>query len=1253
MTETPRLRSTFPVTPVHPARTRRTQEGQNGEHSSPFQTNSFAVKRLTVVGNKPQPNASPIIPFEVVDAPSQRIYAAAFYFGLVAWKIYDYWVSSEEDDATWLFLKWIILDGLYLFGLPALRIPWLEWAFSTTLAVFFVHAVMSVFMMFRIPIPMESWCIALVKLMYDRELSISGHRVKPGDILHNSSLILGKQVIHILPEGSAVLNPEQIPLCLNEMRPSASLHIRVNQTKPILIELLRFDFESGQNETIVVSEKQTKQLTKQAIKDRPKSNPKAPLDLIYPVKKIGAYRLKRVVDESKLGVQHRSVETLVVTCPKAVIKSLPVDKCRGDLSNLSMEVDGTPPFKIKYSRRVNNIDKGVSLQSIQPEKLDSTETPQINSGDASPELVPSFSWASRQKIQVPLNESLNTVGEWVYSIEQIHDGCGNVIDYIQDIEVDDRHQQKGSEQIQRFSVHELPRISLRGCDSQTYLQVAKGDSIDLPVQLQSTGTGFIEDFPYTISYSFTEDNDKTEPPSIHEVVLKSPNNKPRIKNPGWYSITGVSSQYCSGEVFEPSSCYLHNPTEPKLSIRSEKVYDTCANNSVGLTVYLEIIGTPPFRLRYSVEHSKGVQTKVKTIDGLHGQLDLRPAEEGHYKYQFLDLSDRIYEARSLKDSVPILEQDVKPPASARFVGPVTSRKACFGEPVSMDIMLAGEAPWILNYEVVHNGKRKKKEIKCENEVVTLVTDPLTDGGVYTVALTSVKDKSNCKRPLKEEIRIDARPKRPHVAFALLNKKRSILALEDKNIDLPLRLEGEPPWKVTYRNNDEPSAAVVEKTFWDANALLPVTKMGKYEIVEVSDATCPGSVDQNANIFDVSWIARPKIIELDGISIHNKITFKKDDVCEGDVNTLQLKLDGNRPYGITYEEHYRSEKGGPVAIRSKSLTAALDSVSVPMRTSGPGNYSYVFSELGDNLYTKKKSNPQITVNQRVNPRPSARFEAPNHIYGYCKEEDQEDEMIPIVLEGVPPFTLELAVKHHTSSKPEILSIPNINSNRYGLPVPRRYLDLGQHVLSIRKVRDSRGCQRTMEHDGPSVRVTISDVPSIIPLESRVDYCVGERISFSLSGHAPFEIYYTFDGVARKAKSQGTTFRRIAEAPGEFTINSVSDGASGRCRVHRNITKVIHGMPSVKISQGSVSVVDIPEGGEADILFEFWGTPPFEFTYTRSSNAGKGKKDTILDTKHDISYEHTKTIKASDEGTYEVVAIKDRHCSFSTLSSQRSK
>lgn len=42
--------------------------------------------------------------------------------------------------------------------------------------------------------------------------------------------------------------------------------------------------------------------------------------------------------------------------------------------------------------------------------------------------------------------------------------------------------------------------------------------------------------------------------------------------------------------------------------------------------------------------------------------------------------------------------------------------------------------------------------------------------------------------------------------------------------------------------------------------------------------------------------------------------------------------------------------------------------------------------------------------------------------------------------------------------------------------------------------------------------------------------------------------------------------------------------------------------------------------------------------------------MLETRHDKSFEFTKSIRASDEGTYEVVAIKDKFCAFSLQKGQ---
>lgn len=1203
----------------------------------------------------PQNNANqPLVPVDLIDAPSQRLYVVALYILLNSWRVYESWNASDELDSTWLFLKWVTFDGVFLFGLQALRIPWLEWAFPTTLALLLLHVVGNVFLMFRIPLPFGAWLAALVRLAYDRELSISERKVKPGDIIHNASLILGKQIVHILPEGSAVLNPERESLCLDSQKTTIDLPIRVNQTDPILIEILRLDLHTGENETLTVPAKQLKQLKKQAEKRHATLETVAHRDLFVPVRKPGIYRLQRVVDKSELDVRTRISDALVVSCPRALIKNSHTNKCKGELSNLVLEVEGTPPLKIKYSRQVNQLDRGYSFQNIQPDNLRSPLLGQRSTGALFSIKQPDISWAQSQKIDVPLNESLNVGGEWFYAIEEVHDAAGNVANYSSLFEYGERPSSKSPSQWHQFSIHERPRVALSGCDDQRPLEVAYGDSVNLPLSFENVGIGYAEDGPFTVAYSFSN----ADPSQAHQnpdgakvLALKNLDQKSPIKESGWYSLQSVSSQFCSGEILEPASCYLHNPPEPELSVKAEKIFDRCANNAIGLLVDLDLTGSPPFRLRYSIESSipgAGTVTKTQRVDGLRTQLDFTPPEAGFYRYRFLDIEDAVYTPRSLRDRVPLLEQDVKPPASAHFLGQGNQRKACFGESVSVDVSFLGEAPWTLQYELLNNGKRSKHTLESETEVATITTDKLVNGGEYVLALTSVKDKSKCKRTLKESIRIDARSKPPSAAFGQIEKKTSITALQDSKINIPLRLSGEKPWTVKYRNMDSPSS-IQEHVFWDSNGQLSVNRDGVYQLMEVFDKSCPGSIDQSANEFEVSWIPRPRIIAVDSSPLEqggNTLSqYVKPEVCQGDDDTLELRLSGNPPFALKYEQRRKTDRGSS-SIRSRNLNTALNVVAMEMDTSEPGQCTYKFTKVGDNLYDNDPKSDGLEVVQRVNTLPTAKFDSPGHIYGFCKEDASGEETIPITLEGLPPFSLEITIKHHSNAKPEIVTIPKIMSHRHNLPIPRRHLDLGQHVVSIHKVRDSRGCQRTTEFDPSSVRVAVSDVPTIIPLESKVDYCVGERLSFALSGHAPFEVFYTFNGAQRKATSQNTDFRRIAERAGDFTITAVGDGASGKCKAHKDITKVIHEMPSVRISKGQLSVVDIHEGGEAELHFEFWGTPPFEFTYIRSSNARKGKKSEILDIKHDISYEHIKTVKTSDEGTYEVVAIKDKFCSFSS-------
>lgn len=66
--------------------------------------------------------------------------------------------------------------------------------------------------------------------------------------------------------------------------------------------------------------------------------------------------------------------------------------------------------------------------------------------------------------------------------------------------------------------------------------------------------------------------------------------------------------------------------------------------------------------------------------------------------------------------------------------------------------------------------------------------------------------------------------------------------------------------------------------------------------------------------------------------------------------------------------------------------------------------------------------------------------------------------------------------------------------------------------------------------------------------------------------------------------------------------------------------------------------------AEIEFRFFGTPPFTFTYTRSEIVKKGQKARILEMHSQTSEDHTYILHASQEGTYEVISIEDRYCSY---------
>lgn len=906
MSATPRVRSgAFPVTPRtvrRPAASFPTpQSNMSSVRSTPESAGPAPKKQPLPEAPESKPTASsgpqPRIPTSILEAPTQRLYVAGIYVGLLGWRLWD-WIQVVENDAdsNWLLFKWAVLDAVFFFGLPELRIPWLELSSPFASAAWLFHVFVTLAMMYNIGFPFQAWLLAFVKAVYDRELAVSEHSIRVSDLIHNSSLIMGKQIINILPEGSAVLNPEGVPFCLGGDVSTVSLPIFFNATIPDEVELVRADFDGERQETLRLNRNQLKDIAKRAKRNTEEATEEL-VRFDYPVKKVGVYRLSKVLDEYKLEVQRPSPDTLVVQCPRArIVPPASSSRCFGDLSDLSLEVEGSPPLKIVYSRTINGKDHSFHFQSLQP---DGFTSPLLGSPPSMSLVRPGeddMSWARPRKVPVGLNESMNIAGAWQYSVDEVHDAFGNVARYSHPAD-DPELKPKPKHLVQNFVVKERPRLGFKGCDSRNPLKAQRGKAVNLPVELRFSGR-MPDDTSYRVAWQFSPIDTLTQSGEPGDVVIEesysasNAHDRPVVYKPGLYTLKSVSSGSCEGEIQEPSACLLMNPLEPSISLSAQDIADKCAGNSIGLRVAMDLIGTPPFVVRYDVydKDNRHLATHREKIPGLRHQMDLTPREAGHYKYKFTEIDDSIYKHQPLRGPDMVLEQTVKPAASAKIVG--SSRTdACLEDVAEVRVALLGDGPFNLAWEMVHDGKRTQHSATAiDASEYTIKTPPLSKAGSYTLTLTSVEDKAGCRTFLKDEVKIEVR-RRPRAGFGLMDGRRKVTVVEGSLVNIPLRLHGVPPFSLDYRNLNG-SAEPVTREFGSANDALRVRSPGVYEITAVRDSQCDGTVDELASTFEVDLFPRPElaIIEADGITQRGNVYVKKD-VCEGDIDGFEISLKG--------------------------------------------------------------------------------------------------------------------------------------------------------------------------------------------------------------------------------------------------------------------------------------------------------------------------------------------------------------------------
>jgi len=592
----------------------------------------------------------------------------------------------------------------------------------------------------------------------------------------------------------------------------------------------------------------------------------------------GAYKLEHVVDK-KTGNEVRIFrsEAIVVECPSAEISSfseLQPHFCQGEVDALKIHVRGVPPLHLTYSQDVNGHPVTIPIDGIKPESFAS---PFVHGGL---EIVQhpyerfDYSFAQAQPITLTYPLALDVVGHWDYTLLEVKDALGNLVDY------------KGNPRGYRVAVHEVPKIQFRGCSEDNPTKLLKGRDANLYFNVHTTEQG-----PFNVTLAYTAKS--SDAPTLNTYEFQHKRDSVSIRTPGMYSIVNVTSRYCAGQVLTPQSCLVITPAEPTLQIEWSTLKDQCSG-TVGVTADLTFTGEPPFHLSYRVL-SRAVNThEVKRfkVDRTRHQIDFRPDVAGTYVYDFLTIDDANYRYVELEGKMYAHEATIHPLPGARFTD-LNVRKTCIGSSLSVPVRLIGSGPWNLTYDVSESGtKRKSMWTTMQVPETWLELPGFTKGGKATVSLRSVRDSSGCTVQLSEDdLIVDVRREKPSARFYT----NSLTGRDGDTVKLPLRLTGEAPWFVRYTLvNTRGQQSEHDVMVNDPNGFIETRSEGVYELVGVADSTCPGAIKSGHERFEVTWIARPKvdIIGFEGVPLHE--TLRLDDVCAGEDAFLDLTLHGIPP-----------------------------------------------------------------------------------------------------------------------------------------------------------------------------------------------------------------------------------------------------------------------------------------------------------------------------------------------------------------------
>ena len=1253
----------------------------------------------------------PIISETIIDTDSQRYYILALFILIQAWKLYDLYIihaydtlntsNNEIIPSSYLFgflnpkisfiFKYGFFDSLLILIIPFLNIPKLT--FTPLLSIILLCSInfLTILLTCNFSFTLTSIFISLYRVLVpEKELSIMEKYVNTDSIINQSDHFKGKKIIRYAPDSSIKINPFSQQFCINPIYgEKIKIPIRVDSTYDLqFLQLKYLDFSNS--ETLYNFTQ--KDLRKYVVSDYYNSpyikfDPSVLADnnvkiIELPADNPGYYSIKMATDKKDKVIRSYRSDTIIPLCPEAsfiVENSFVSDKCIDDsIDDLKISLIGVPPFTLYYEEEINGKLSKLP-QTIIENPLDINSP--LNSNDKKnnkkinypSEFLSDLSWAKSQQLTTSISrKKLQKSGKYIYTIDRIVDGFGNVIKYSPD--------PHNNASFVSFDTHPVPLLNLVDTNQNKPILTSEDKYLNIDIS-KVESSQLSNEGPFDFVFQYTNENSSVVE-TFNQSFDFSKDSKSKIKalNPGNYKILQGKTKYCPCKIGS-SSLNVLSAKIPEMEINLEPIVDNCVG-TIGFKFNFDFVGSPPFEISYKIakldpKNSTHV-LKVEKYSSLKSdsttlEYDFQPANEGSYFIEFTSLNDNYYKNQVKFDQeeyryITYFKQ--KPKAFFNKRDKVQRLSSCFGESKNITLSFEGKAPFNVTYNIISpDFSTETFTLNNINEdKIYIQTPELLRGGEYIVSLKNVSDSSDCDVDFKgQEVHIDVKNDMQELSF---QQEEIFEIVQGSNVVIPLKSQSNELIDLIYSYTPIDSTDSTNVTLKKINPSdgISVGKSGTYKLISFKQGNCRGKISNDYTV-QIRHSPLPTIqIASNQSLLVNESYFVKQNICQNQNDYITVEVSGVTPFIIKYEiEHPNG--------RIEKLVEQINNnkLNIDLNSESAGEYTYTITGVFDSVYTEevikdlKRSKSyefdNIIFKNTVTSLPSGRF-LENHekIQSCVSILNDITKLTPInvELEGLRPLSLYVNIYHELNGELENVAFENIDTSLVDLLSIYDFLSIGSHTITINKVVDANGCvsdeSKLLDQ---SITIHISDVPKIRHLieesnqlsdfdsESNSNYyCVGDQITYMLNGAPPFSIDYGFNDEIQHVEVQGNYFKRRALKPGQFNIKALSDSVSKECMVdyslmNRNDLKaVIYDLPSVEIVQGDSIEEDIHEGEQVEIKFLLTGTPPFKLTYIRKELDDSSK---IVETEiADEIMANEYRIMANLEGTYEAIEIQDKYC-----------